>query len=358
MYEDTGLPLWNRLTQVEFTFEGDSANDEVAISPGSGTHKIRRDAWQLNPPPGEFPAHAGFIPPPPRPWTAGRPRARPTADRRRARPTAGRPHARRHGQHALALRAVGFVRRVEHDETVNCPSNTHLRPPGDGWRPEGEPGTQIKVGYEFKSPKARSPSHRRPSSRSVRRRQGDAYAVDLDGHPADADVRRPRRHLVAADDKTSSASYQGARRSPTSVAGARCASTGVGVFTRKAQQPFGQRAAPKPHPRWFRCGSSCGADRAHDRHPLVARSGTPCALITRRSTPVAWRRGQGTPQVAPRAAVRSARPARRRSRRDRPAGSRRRSPTRLYGHVRPESLHVTVCFPRLSRREAIPGSPS
>src|ERR1041384_4889429 len=67
VYEDTGQPLWNRLTQVEFTFDGDTATHEVALTLAPGNHRIRPDAWELNATPpfeGEEPHISGFIPPP------------------------------------------------------------------------------------------------------------------------------------------------------------------------------------------------------------------------------------------------------------------------------------------------------
>jgi hypothetical protein len=64
VYEDTGQPLWNRLTQVEFTFQGDSATHRVPITLEAGSHRIRPDAWQLNVPNGDHPHIRGFIPPP------------------------------------------------------------------------------------------------------------------------------------------------------------------------------------------------------------------------------------------------------------------------------------------------------
>ena len=56
VYEDTGQPLWNRLTQVEFTFQGDSATHRVPITLEAGlTHDKQFLEWanQMNNPQGD-----------------------------------------------------------------------------------------------------------------------------------------------------------------------------------------------------------------------------------------------------------------------------------------------------------------
>ena len=78
VYEDSGRQLWDRLAQVEFTFEGDGASHRVELELGAGSHTIRPDAWQLNPTEGEDPHILGFIPPPGTKLACGTPRRKPS----------------------------------------------------------------------------------------------------------------------------------------------------------------------------------------------------------------------------------------------------------------------------------------
>jgi hypothetical protein len=153
VYEDTGLPLWNRLTQDEFTFTGDSADHEVGITLPAGRHTIRRDAWQLNPPTGEAPHVAGFIPPPPTTVDCG---SGPCTTNCTPPPcTANCTPACPSG--AVSMRwhyaPSGSSGKWSTTKSATCPSTlTFSRVALDGDL-KVNPGTQIKAGYSFKAPR-------------------------------------------------------------------------------------------------------------------------------------------------------------------------------------------------------------
>ena len=61
IYEDTGGQFWDRLEQVEFTFEGPTADHVVDFDLPTGAHTLRGDSWNF-PSGGHI---AGFAPPRP-----------------------------------------------------------------------------------------------------------------------------------------------------------------------------------------------------------------------------------------------------------------------------------------------------
>jgi hypothetical protein len=150
VYEDTGLPFWNRLVQVEFTFTGDTADHTVALSLPAGTHVIRRDAWQLNPLPGELPHVAGFIPPPPTTVNCGETTPPTCTTDCTPPPTTKCPGGSvRMRWHYAPSGSSGAWSK---EKSGNCPSTlTFDRQAMDGDL-KLNPGTQMKVGYSFKAP--------------------------------------------------------------------------------------------------------------------------------------------------------------------------------------------------------------
>jgi hypothetical protein len=139
VYEDTGLPLWNRLTQVEFTFEGDSATHKVDLDLGPGSHTIRPDAWQLNAPTGDDPHVRGFIPPPPTTVDCGTPPGP-------APCPSGNISMRWH------YATPGNPGPWSATKSTTCPSTPIFWRQAMNGDVKVSPGTPIQVGYSFKAP--------------------------------------------------------------------------------------------------------------------------------------------------------------------------------------------------------------
>jgi hypothetical protein len=244
VYEDTGLPLWNRLTQVEFTFTGDAATHAVRISPGSGSHTIRRDAWQLNPPPGEHPHIAGFIPPPPTtvdcgtapcttncgpaPCTTNCGPAPCTTNCGPAPCPSGKVDMRWH------YAPSGSSGSWSTTKSGTCPSTLTFDRQAMSGDLKVNPGTQIKVGYMFRGAKGSFTVSPKVDF-TIRCADGkvtpsqSTWTVTLPTQTYSV----PGGSWWPTDDKTSSSSYQGRAPIPDFCRGGKVRLDRGGVFTAK-----------------------------------------------------------------------------------------------------------------------------
>ena len=149
VYEDTGLPLWVRLRQVEFTFEGDSATHKVDLSLAAGSHTIRPDAWQLNPPADADPHVPGFIPPPPTTVSCAGTTPPPCT-------TNCTPPAAKCPGGTVKMRwhyaPSGSSGSWSKEKSTTCPNTLTFDRQAMSGDLKLSPGTQMKVGYAFRAP--------------------------------------------------------------------------------------------------------------------------------------------------------------------------------------------------------------